>query len=571
MVKVISGFEKIFIRLCWNAFKIILVGLYSVVISSTVLGLLGAFRLWTATTCAAVLSVGLYVFWGRKASLSPIVPSQDLDPDQVKNRSLLSLAGGIAAILLLVLILVPVWNWPMSAMEKGIQYDSGVYHFPKAIELWLTGSAWDFTISYGDYPFGYESLLSFTMLFSRNVGLWSIPHLLIILLMILGTWAVAIHYTELPAGFTLAGAVFLGLSGLLKIPNPWYFLKFILYTVGKNDLFMAASVMAAVVFVPLSRDQDSSTDWVGLALGSGLAISIKPNCVPILVFLWLYALSNAIIRRDSLLRALPGLLLAVPGTGWIFRNLIGIDKLFLAGSLHGVRNSIWFNLTNPAFYQHIPTSLAFSMLMVIVTLIGSFWKRTHLSLADALLLLVMLITFLVTPFSVVWADKPTLIAWRFNIPMLFLQFVYLLAVLEPFSMDILKKMTRSRVLTWVPAFLLLGVVIIFFDFHTEILKVRPKSADPLQRSYHDLQADYPSIYDYLDEHINNATVWVEGDLNYYGYDPAFSNTTTRSRPADYILVKDLPLDDLWFDSSSWELIYQDSHGYILRNPALDPE
>ena len=568
MKKSLSFFDTYFIKFCWHLFKLLLLVLYSVVITSTLLGLLGIFQLWTAVLGSVGLVVFLYFLMGKANSLIRSTPAEGLDPDQIRNRSLLSLAGVIATVLLLVLILVPIWNWPMSTMQNSIHHDAGIYHFPKAVEMWKTGSAWDFTISYGDYPFGYESLLSFTMLFNRNVGVWSIPHLLIMLLMILGTWLVAIRYTRLPAGITLAGVVFLGLSGFLEIGNPWYFLRFIIYTIGKNDLFLAAATMAAMVFVPLPTDPDSSTDWVGLGISSGLAISIKPNCAPILLFLWLYAIITSIIRKDSLWPALPGILLAVLGTGWVIRNYIGIGQLFLSDSLHVIRDSIWFNLTNPEFYRHFPTSLLFSILMVFVTLLGSLWKKTRLSLIDALLLFVILISFMITPVSVVRAHDPSAIGWRFGITLLFLQFVYLLAVLEPITKLILDWITKSWFFTWLAAVLLLGTSILFFDMQKDILEVLPERANILVRSYQDDQADYPSVFDYLDEHISHSTVWVEGDLNFYGYDPAFTNSTTRSKPADYIVVVDQSLDDLWFDSTKWDLIYQDAQGYILRNPAL---
>ena len=102
----------------------------------------------------------------------------------------------------------------------------------------------------------------------------------------------------------------------------------------------------------------------------------------------------------------------------------------------------------------------------------------------------------------------------------------------------------------------------------DILEVLPARANILVRSYQDDQADYPSVFDYLDENISHSIVWVEGGLNFYGYDPAFTNSTTRSKQADYIVVVNRSLDDLWFDSTKWELIYQDAQGSILRNPAL---
>jgi hypothetical protein len=73
--------------------------------------------------------------------------------------------GGI--ILFFLIFFIPLVLWPYSPVNDTLTWDAGLYHFPKAIEMYKSGSAWDLSIAYGDYPFGYESLLGFTLCLTK--------------------------------------------------------------------------------------------------------------------------------------------------------------------------------------------------------------------------------------------------------------------------------------------------------------------------------------------------------------------------------------------------------------------
>jgi hypothetical protein len=448
-------------------------------------------------------------------------------------------------------------------MEKRIIWDAGLYHFPKAVEMWATGSAWDFSISYGDYPFGYEAILSFILFFTKDIGQFSFVHLIIILLFILSTWFLTIKYSKLPPGILLLGVIFLILSGFLPVDNPWYFLHYLPYTIGKNDLFLAGVLLSAIVFVPLHTGKRKKIDWIGLGLTSGLAISIKPNAVPILLFLWIYAFFSTIKKDPSVKTFLLGVILASLGGSWIIRNLIGINKLFIPESYRILDRSIWSNLNNPDFYLNIPTGLIFSFILAVGFLIFAFINKSKLSKIDAGFYLFSLLVFIITPASVA-PDDPTALGWRFGLTMLMLQFVYLLAILDLPGMFLLTRMVKSNSVTYLVSGLAVILIGGFFYSQIHILPRVPEYGTMLERPYTVYEYEYPSVFDYIDQNIHDSVVWIEGAQHYYAYDPDFSNTITRSKDADFIIVLAKSLDNYWFDLSDWDIIYQDSRGFVLE-------
>jgi len=559
------SFEKGLLTILWKLFLGILILLYSIVISSTILGILGIFRFWFVIFSCMSIFFFLFYTWNKSGWMFPNIHPGKINSDNNENSNLLSLAGYFSAGILSLLILIPIMNWPMSAIGKTLNGDAGLYHFPKAVEMWLTGSVWDFTIPYADYPFGYESLLSFTLLFTKNVSAFSFAHLFIAIIIILGSWFLTLKYSKLPSGVILLGIVFLILSGFVNVPNPWYFLHHLPYTIGKNDLFLAAATISAMVFVPFHKDENKSTNWIGLGLASGLAISIKPNSVLILVFLWIYALFFTNIKNTRKSIIVISLIFASLGGGWIIRNLIGLKRLFLP---HEIANlTIWANLNNPGFFQQIPNSFKFSLVLGLIIVIVSFVKNSRISKWDASLFIVSLISFMLTPASSK-SDNPLGVVWRFGLTLLFLQFVYLLAILEPAREYILDQITRSKMVTWIISSLIVVTMCGYFILQIDILRLMPEYANLLERPYTDYNSEYASVSDYIDEHIHNSVVWIEGTHHFFAYDKEFTNSITRSKDADYVVIVNESPEEFWFNITFWDLVYQDSKGYIFKNPSI---
>jgi len=96
----------------------------------------------------------------------------------------------------------------------------------------------------------------------------------------------------------------------------------------------------------------------------------------------------------------------------------------------------------------------------------------------------------------------------------------------------------------------------------------PEYANLLERPYTDYNSKYSSVFDYIDEHIHKSVVWIEGTHHFYAYDKEFTNSITRSKDADYLVIVFESPEELRFNITLWDLVYQDSRGYIFKNPSL---
>ncbi len=203
----------------WKDFAIVsfacLVGLlYGVIFTAQVLGLAKIYTAWLVIPTTLVVSAGaawLYLRLGGREFLAGIF--EQGAPDQ-KQRTLdrILLLCGLAIILLLVV--APTTAWPYSPVSETLTWDAGAYHFPKALEMVKTGSAWDLTISYGEYPFGYESLIAFAGLLTHNTVLFGAAHMLTCLYLVFGLWFILRRFSGLPAGISLFLSGFLLMSGV---------------------------------------------------------------------------------------------------------------------------------------------------------------------------------------------------------------------------------------------------------------------------------------------------------------------------------------------------------------------
>jgi len=516
---------------------------------------------------SVLISIILYKIWSKNSILDIISEANiSSNQDEISNYNLLNISGYLLAGTLLLLIIVPVLNWPMNTLERSLNWDAGLYHFPKAVEMWKSGSVWDFTIPYGDYPYGYEILLGFNLMLSKDTGLFSITHAIIVLLFVLSTWLLSMRISKLPKGLLIFTIIILILSGFPSVFNPWAGLRGPVYTIGKNDLFLAAVTLASILFVPFDRKRQTRTDWVGLGISSGLALSIKPNSGLILLFLWIYALFSIHPNKWKVELVFPGMILAALGGSWIFRNFIGLQHLFNPSNYQIVQWSIWSNLLNPDFYQHIPKELLFTILIILMAGVFTIKNRSQIQVWDIFLFLIILFSFLITPASSS-PKNPAAISWRFGLVLLIMQFVYLIYLLEPISIRVLIWAIKKRVVSLIFIIILFIPTLVFYYYLYDILPLVPDKAAILVRPYELTDAPYLSVFDYAHKNIHNSVIWVEGSLMYYAYDIEYTNTVSHKTDADYIIVVDRPLEELGFDITKWELLYQDSRGYVYKNPS----
>ena len=550
------------------SYQLLLSILFSIIFSGQFLGVLRIYK----DVYVLILSTGLgaliFWVWRRNSNFFPFTKENISEKKKkISNRGIINSTAYLFALLLLILIIIPNINWPNNTMEERLDWDAGEYHFPKAVELYKTGSAWDFSISYGEYPFGYESLLSFNLLLTNNIDLFNLTHSVIVLLFIISIWFLGMKYTNVPGGIILLLAMILILSGFFPVFNPWFFLRFIVYTVGKNDLFLATALLSAIFFSPLGKKSDNQYDLIGLGVTSAIAISIKPNSALILLFIWLLTFISHQKSQKRILLTIRssafGIFLAFTGGIWIIRNLFGLGKLFDENTYRISSWSIASNATNPSFYLNIPNELKFSFFVLIIVFVLVIFKYSNLQWRDFLLIFVSFLSFIITPAS---SDplNPTLIAWRFGIVLIIVQFILLIVIIEPLVLLILNWILNKKVFTFASVLIIALPSILLFRWQFDLLRYVPEKSSILERPYSVNNAQFLSVFDFIDENIHNSIIWVEGAQSFFAYDPDFSNSISREKPSDYIIFVDIKEQDIWIDKDKWQKIYEDERGMIFQ-------
>lgn len=555
--------------------------LYGVIFAGQVLGILGIYWGYLAIPVAiGVFLLTVFIAWSR-----PVLDfSCQLD---LKPLSLgLYIAGSV---ILLLLILIPLIHWPFSPISETLQWDAGLYHFPKAIEMFHTGSAWDMTLSYAQYPFGYESLLSFALCLTGNEILFGTVHALIAFYLFMAVWLLTCRYTRLnPALLYFLTAAML-LSGVLPLKsNIWWILKYLIYTIGKNDVFVGAALLGCILTAPVyvhqiaQKNAGQTYDLLGMAVQTMIALSIKPNTFPVLVFLWGWTgiellRRNRELKRGRWLELLKqfsvSLAVIFPGVFWVIRNAIALHSLGTADLQEVQSWSIFYHLFDSRFYNHIPSQLIIIVGILIMAIIGSLifhlpgWRIT-------LVFILLIIGFAITPASAFSASNQERaeIAWRFAVALLAYSFVILLVIISP---------PVARVYQWVAQRLKLqiGVALIplCFSFwmvwdQQSLLEIIPKNNIVLSDYFREPVGinGYNSAYDYVQKNIHHSVIYVENGLPFYVYDAGFTNTTTRSLKADYWVI--FRMDDQKYPDDiatadwekNWMLIYEDREGRVYQ-------
>lgn len=580
----------------------VLTGLfYGVIFSGQVLGLAGLYRSpWVIVPFALVgsgIASWLYFRQG-KAFFEALTTGRHAST----RRPLLDWVLLSAGVLILVLlVLVPLIRWPLSPINEILHWDAGAYHFPKAIELFRTGSAWPLTIAYAEYPFGYESLLSFGLVLTGNEALFGTIHAFIALYLLLTIWLLGRRYTHLPDGILVLSTSLLLFSGrFVPSSNPFWIFTDLVYMIGKNDLWLGVLLLGMLLHIPAGpKSNQKAYHLIGLALLTMLAFSTKPNSVYLAVPAWVWVGYQA--WRDSHISpkvsfpwsrfVLAGGLI-LPGLLWAVRNLVVMQWIFDPAT-YGMQSwSIANTMFNPAFYVDIPKSFIFVSGFLVICLAAAFVFR-WLSISQALALVFLFIGFILTPESAHFGGDPNQpvnsIAWRFGIALLGYVFLLLLVFGERPVHWILDLAARSWPVGLATVVLVGGATAGLVYQNRSILTTSPKNQIVIEDQFRDpVGVDgYHSAYDYVRKNIRGAAIHVENGLPYYAYGPGFTNlpnhflvesngaTTGREINIDYYLVfrtswwggtdgnypKSIQAPD-W--SSKWQLIYEDSQGRVYK-------
>jgi len=559
-------FDKIMTR----TFQILLVLFFAITASSAILGFLGVYSTVAQFLLTFTLALAIYLLFCKK------VQNDEIECTAHLPGWLTILLFGMGLLILVALVLIPVGRWPLSHAGDWFPWDAGAYHFPKAVELMTGGSIWDMSIAYADYPFGYESLLAMALLITGDTALFGFVHVLIVLFFISAFWMAARRITKMDGGLLFFLIVMLLLSDhFFQFLNMWRVFTLDIYTVGKNDILAAASILA--VIVSFYKTQDSFQDGMpGFALASGLAASIKPNTLYVLFPLWLFLFMR--FYREKLAALVGYVLLLIPGLLWLARNFMALGSYASADASRLAGWSIASNLANPNFYQNIPKNLFLVLAIVLIEIVLAL-KNKEDHFWNAIIAVVLFIGFISTPVTAYFGatDAPPTINWRFGEALL----AFLAALVVNDVAQILRawKWNSTIKRVGVGTLAVLSVAAggwLLFDQRAMLQSV-PENAYILHDQFaQPVGVDgYYSAYDYVQRNAHHATVWVENGLPFYVYDAAFSNTVSRQQEADYVVGfrtdwfgegrSEYPtLIGILLDNDSYRVIYQDSEGIVLK-------
>lgn len=568
-------------RFFLSLYAALLAFFFAQVFSAQVLGLTGVYRAITAiplTLLLTVLAILVYWRWGGNAFLAQL-PEETAFPAWA-NRTL-AMAG---MLLVLAIAVLPTALWPLSPVSETLHWDAGAYHFPKAVELYKSGNVWDLSIPYGEFPFGYESMLSFALLVAGKETFFGLVHALTALTVFLGLWLMARRATTLPDGVLmfLLGLIFVSEAVTVKA-NPFYIFLDQSHMIGKNDLFLAMGVIAAFAHAPLGRTpQNSRVHLPGLVYATLLVLATKPAGMFAVTPLWLPVLwdwfkgwKNTPRWRELGFAAL----FIVPGGLWAVRNLFIIHTIFPEGVWEMNEWSIANNLTNPYFYNYLPRNFVFLLLVLGISLLLTLLRRKpywRISVA----FLILFVGFIFTPESgfMKTTQVPTQTAWRLGIALVAYEVVVLLALFEPLINAVLKRLPAWIIAA--PAVLIaLGLMI----YTRDLYRLNPQNAIVLRDEFREpVGVDgYHSAYDFVQKNLRNAVIQIEGGVFYYMYGPGYTNSPTKLHyplgrehmvpqlDPQYLVV--IPHGDPFEPSADfmkkWKIIYRDPEGVVLERIA----
>ncbi|BAJ62731.1 hypothetical protein [Anaerolinea thermophila] len=568
-------------RFFLSLYAALLAFFFAQVFSAQVLGLTGIYRAITAiplTLLLTILAILVYWRWSGNAFLAQL-PEEIAFPAWA-NRTL----AIVGMLLVLAIAVLPTALWPLSPVSETLHWDAGAYHFPKAVELYKSGNVWDLSIPYGEFPFGYESMLSFALLVAGKETFFGLVHALTALTVFLGLWLMARRATTLPDGVLmfLLGLIFVSEAVTVKA-NPFYIFLDQSHMIGKNDLFLAMGVIAAFAHAPLGRaPQNSRVHLPGLVYATLLVLATKPAGMFAVTPLWLPVLWDWFKgwKNTPRWRELGfATFFIVPGGLWAVRNLFIIHTIFPEGVWEMNEWSIANNLTNPYFYNYLPRNFVFLLLVLGISLLLTLLRRKpywRISVA----FLILFVGFIFTPESgfMKTTQVPTQTAWRLGIALVAYEVVVLLALFEPLINAVLKRLPAWIIAA--PAVLIaLGLMI----YTRDLYRLNPQNAIVLRDEFREpVGVDgYHSAYDFVQKNLRNAVIQIEGGVFYYMYGPGYTNSPTKLHyplgrehmvpqlDPQYLVV--IPHGDPFEPSADfmkkWKIIYRDPEGIVLERIA----
>lgn len=582
-----------------TATAVLLCVFFGFLLAGQVTAFFGVFTTLPVLALGALFSAGalwVYFRWDDEAWL---LAMRNKNADSQKpvwlNRS-----AYLAALAILALtMLVPLARWPYSPVSDVLHWDAGAYHFPKAIELFKTGTYWDLSIPYGEYPNGFESLLSISLLLTGHEALFGALHALIALFAFLVFWQLVWRYTRLPGGLAALVIAAIYISGKMATGgNPFWIFSNQIFMIGKNDLLMTTAVLAAALHGPYGpRENRARYHLPGMVFATAIVFMVKPTGIYAAALIWLPVLWRWVRPLFARPRGrLPwkqllfSVAVFIPCLAWAGRDLYVIHTIFAPGDWEMNGWSIAANLTNPYFYNYLPSLFLFVIGSVVLLTGLGLWRNAP-DRSEIYLLLAFLVSFALTPQTAFFGstEQPTQIGWRMGMALLTMMIVLYAAAVEPWALKLLAWMDRHAAAQWagVALAIALGGGLVFYN--RGLLLYLPNNDIVLRDQYRESVGvdGYFSAYDYVRKNIHNAAVQIDGGLMYYVYGENFSNLPTKlhyplgvdwmvpQRDPQYYVVfctnfwtyeqSECPeyIDTASFDAQ-WQLLYNDGYGRVYQ-------
>jgi hypothetical protein len=330
-----------------------------VYLSALVPGIFGLLTVANAYILFVLLVIGVLYWMG-------VTPAS-------QNQSRASLSSKFTTLALSpldwgVMIFGAILCAPLFAYLKGLPlafvdpnpvlgWDVVSYHLPGVIEFYQNKTLWSLSGPYQSYSFGYELIGNyFSQGFNTSWGL-ILANLLSLSLVV----SVIASVTKTLSLSDQAGKTSWLASTILAI-GLWTILAInSLSAVGKNDVFMGATVLAALAFLMiLCADTFTSKPRryllvLLIGLGLGLSIASKPSAIAYLPYFWVATILSLMQQKKGLREALyiASALIAVAlliGGFWLARNLIFFGRLSPVLD-SGWQFSILANVLNKGMYR----------------------------------------------------------------------------------------------------------------------------------------------------------------------------------------------------------------------------
>ncbi|MGJ3237692.1 MAG: hypothetical protein ACFE0Q_03200 [Anaerolineae bacterium] len=563
-------------QVCLTGYAVLVSLLFSVVFTAQILAFSGVYRPVLAVPLTVLVTLCAYVGYQRLGTAWV----QTITPTEERSGWLPHLMLVVSASLAVLIFLQRMVLWPQSALGRNIPVDFLGYHSIKVLQLVREGSVWDLGIPYGQYPFGYESLIAFGMFFTHDLRVIGLAHALIFVLF---WWTIAlllVRYSHISISLSL-------LLALMICFLPVIF-PFVL-SIGKNDVLLSLTVLMAVLHAPVG---DERFHPLGLAYATMLSLAIKATGLYTLFYLWGLVMFNWAMRyRSGTWRAyLPlwqfvlVLALMFPGGLWIIRNYLILGTLFTSEIVSFFQTSIMANLDNPELYNSAQSStlLFASVILLVLMAISAGHRRLRWQMAGTLI--VIWLTFTVTPLSAFLTINNLNyldVQWRFVVHGIVMLWVVALVVITPHLQALYVYVDAQPLLRGGAGIVLIVATLgILLMIGTDDLFAQDETRwqailDPT------LQTD--SIYDQLRDY-EPTTIYIENVswLAVALQNPDLTITETRfplgradvapQLTIEYIaFVPRVPFPDpiaSFFEPDAWQIIFENETGRIYQRVSL---